>query len=114
VELSSLTKEDFKKILTEPKNALTKQYKALLQTEDIKLTFTEDGIDKIAEIACEVNQKTEDIGARRLHTVLEKLLEDVSFEASELDSKEVVINADYVKSKLSTIIKDVDLSRYIL
>jgi ATP-dependent HslUV protease ATP-binding subunit HslU len=78
VELSSLTKEDFKRILTEPKNALTKQYKALLQTENIKLTFTEDGIDKIAEIACEVNQKTEDIGARRLHTVLEKLLEDVS------------------------------------
>lgn len=114
VELDPLTQEDFVRILTEPKNALIKQYTELLATEGVKLTFTEDGVKEIARIAALVNSKTENIGARRLHTVMEKLLQDISFEAPDLAGTEVVIDADYVKKKLADIAADEDLSRYIL
>jgi len=114
VELSSLGKEEFVRILTEPDNALIKQYIALLSTEGVELEFTEDGIVEIAEIAQQVNEKTENIGARRLHTVMEKLLEDISFNASELKGQKIVIDAKMVREKLSEILKSEDLSRYIL
>ncbi|MGC8938743.1 MAG: AAA family ATPase, partial [Thermodesulfovibrio sp.] len=114
VELSSLGKEEFVRILTEPDNALIKQYIALLATENVHLEFTSDGIEEIAEIAQQVNEKTENIGARRLHTVMEKLLEDISFNASELSGQKIVIDAKFVREKLSEIIKSEDLSRYIL
>lgn len=114
VELEPLGKEEFVRILTEPNNALIKQYTALLSTEDVILEFTEDSIDEIASIAAYVNEKTENIGARRLHTVLEKLLEDVSFEAPERKNGKLVIDRQYVRDKLSDIVKDEDLSRYIL
>ena len=114
VELSSLTEADFKRILTEPTNALLKQYKALLATEGVTIDFTEDAIERLAQVACEVNEQTENIGARRLHTIMEKLLEDLSFEAPELTEKNVVINADYVNEKLGGIIKNRDLSQFIL
>jgi len=114
VELDSLTTEDFKRILTEPRNALTKQYIAMLATDGVKLEFTPDGIEEIAAIATLVNERTEDIGARRLHTLLEKVLEDVSFEAPDAGPRRVVVDAAYVRDRLKDIIKDVDLSRYIL
>ncbi|MEK7822976.1 MAG: ATP-dependent protease ATPase subunit HslU [Nitrospirota bacterium] len=116
VELDALGKNEFLRILQEPKNALIKQYIALIGTEGVKIKFTGDSIEEIASIAAEVNEKTENIGARRLHTVLEKLLEDISFEAPDSDRKngELVIDAKYVKEKLSDIVKDEDLSRYIL
>lgn len=114
VELDALGKEEFIKILTEPYNALIKQYTALLSTEDVTLDFTEDSIDEIASIAAHVNEKTENIGARRLHTVLEKLLEDISFEAPEKKNGKLVIDKKYVRDKLNEIVKDEDLSRYIL
>ncbi len=114
VELDPLTKEDFIRILTEPRNALTKQYIALLQTEGVELKFTDDAIAEIAEIACVVNERTENIGARRLHTIMEKLLEDISFNSDIYKGKNVIIDAQYVREKLSSIIKDIDLSRYIL
>ncbi|MCS7163747.1 MAG: ATP-dependent protease ATPase subunit HslU [Thermodesulfovibrio sp.] len=114
VELSSLGKEEFVRILTEPDNALIKQYIALLATEDVHLEFTKDAIEEIAEIAQQVNEKTENIGARRLHTVMEKLLEDISFNASELKGQKIIIDAKFVREKLSEIIKSEDLSRYIL
>ncbi len=114
VELDPLGKDEFVKILTEPYNALIKQYTALLFTELIEINFTKDAIDEIADIAAYVNEKTENIGARRLHTVLEKLLEDISFEAPEKKNGRLTINRDYVKGKLSDIVKDEDLSRYIL
>ncbi|WP_297211528.1 ATP-dependent protease ATPase subunit HslU [Thermodesulfovibrio sp.] len=114
VELSSLGKEEFIKILTEPDNALIKQYIALLSTEGVKLEFTKDGIAEIAEISQHVNEKTENIGARRLHTVMEKLLEDISFNASELTGQTIKIDAKFVREKLSEIVKSEDLSRYIL
>lgn len=114
VELSSLGKEEFIKILTEPDNALIKQYIALLSTEGVKLEFTKDGIAEIAEISQHINEKTENIGARRLHTVMEKLLEDISFNASELSGQTVKIDAKFVREKLSEIVKSEDLSRYIL
>jgi ATP-dependent HslUV protease ATP-binding subunit HslU len=114
VELQSLGKEDFVRILTEPHNALIKQYTALLETEDVKLEFTEDAIDEIADIAVTVNEKTENIGARRLHTVIERLLEDISFDAPEMKDEEIVIDRQYVRKKLSDVVKDEDLSRYIL
>ncbi len=114
VELKPLTKEDFIRILKEPKNALIKQYKALLETEEINLEFTDDAIEKIAEIAEKINKETENIGARRLHTLLEKLLEDISFEAPDIESKDITIDANYVAEKLSDIVEDRDLSRYIL
>ncbi len=114
VELESLGKDDFVRILTEPHNALIKQYTALLETEDVKLEFTEDAIDEIADIAVTVNEKTENIGARRLHTVIEKLLEDISFDAPEMKDEKIVIDRQYVRKKLSDVVKDEDLSRYIL
>lgn len=114
VELEDLGKEEFLRILTEPKNALIKQYKALLETEGIKMRFENDSIEAIAEIAVQVNKRTQNIGARRLHTVMEKLVEDVSFDASDMNGAEVVINAKYVQDKLQAIAKDEDMSRYIL
>jgi ATP-dependent HslUV protease ATP-binding subunit HslU len=114
VELDALGKDEFVRILTEPYNALIKQYTALLFTEQIAIDFTEDAIDEIADIAAYVNEKTENIGARRLHTVLEKLLEDISFEAPEKKNGQLTIDRGYVKDKLIDIVKDEDLSRYIL
>ena len=114
VELEDLGKEEFLRILTEPKNALIKQYKALLETEGIKMRFESDSVEAIAEIAVQVNKRTQNIGARRLHTVMEKLVEDVSFDASDMNGAEVVIDAKYVQDKLQAIAKDEDMSRYIL
>lgn len=114
VELDSLTKEDFKKILLEPKNALIKQYVALLEVENIKVEFQEDAIDTIAELAQKVNENTENIGARRLHTILEKVVEDISFDVEKYRGKTVKIDAKYVKEKLEDVVKSRDLSKYIL
>ncbi len=114
VELSSLGQEDFVRILTEPKNALVKQYAALLATEDIHLGFGDDAVREIARMAAEVNERTENIGARRLHTILERLLDDISFAAPEMQGKDVAIDAQYVRERLMPILKDEDLSRYIL
>jgi ATP-dependent HslUV protease ATP-binding subunit HslU len=114
VELSSLGKEDFVRILTEPKNALIRQYGALLETEGVHLTFTDDSVEEIALIAADVNERTENIGARRLHTVLERLLDEISFTAPEMKDKEVVVDAQYVRERLAPILKNEDLSRYIL
>jgi ATP-dependent HslUV protease ATP-binding subunit HslU len=114
VELDNLKVEDFVQILTEPKNALTKQYISLLETEGIKVEFSDDAIKEIAKLATEVNQTTDNIGARRLHTILEKLLEDLSFEASDITLEKVVITPEYVREKLQGIVEDRDLSRYIL
>jgi len=114
VELKSLGKEDFVRILTEPKNALVLQYKALLKTEGIDLLFKDDSISAIADIATEVNERTENIGARRLHTVMERLLDEILFNASELSDQEIIIDAKYVYEKLKDIKDDEDLSRYIL
>ncbi len=114
VELNSLTQEDFARILTEPENALVTQYKALMATEDIELVFEDDAISEIARIAFEVNSRTENIGARRLHTVMERLLEEVSFEAPDISPQTIKITANYVREKLSDILEDQDLSRFIL
>jgi ATP-dependent HslUV protease ATP-binding subunit HslU len=114
VELKSLTQEDLIRILKEPKNALIKQYIALLETEGIKLTFTEDALEEIARFAARVNETTENIGARRLHTMLEKILEEISFAGPDLKKKTVKIDALYVRNQLAEIVKDQDLSRYIL
>ncbi len=114
VELASLKEEDFRRILVEPKNALLKQYQALLATEGVELTFTDDAIYRIAQMACEVNEQTENIGARRLHTLMEKLLEQISFDAPELEEKNIIIDAEYVEKKLSEITESRDLSRFIL
>jgi len=114
VELESLTKSDFVRILTEPNNALIKQYRALLETEGMDLSFTDDAVAEIAEIASLVNQRMENIGARRLHTVLERLLDEISFEAPDRSERKIVIDAGYVRKKLAEIIQDEDLSRYIL
>ncbi len=117
VELNALTVADFVRILTEPNASLTEQYQALLDTEGLTLTFTEDGIKRIAEIAWQVNERTENIGARRLHTVMERLLEEISFQGGEMtceDGKQISIDADYVNSHLETLASDEDLSRYIL
>ncbi|OHB83147.1 MAG: HslU--HslV peptidase ATPase subunit [Planctomycetes bacterium RIFCSPHIGHO2_02_FULL_38_41] len=114
VELDDLGKAEFLLILTEPKNALIKQYKALLETEGIKVRFENDAVEAIADIAVQVNKRTQNIGARRLHTVMEKLVEDASFDAPDMNGAEIVINAKYVHDKLQAIAKDEDLSRYIL
>lgn len=114
VELASLSEEDFVKILVEPNNALLKQYQALLATEGIQVEFSDDAIKRIANIATEVNQETENIGARRLHTILEKLLEDLSFEAPDINLEKITITPSYVDEKLQTIAKNRDLSQYIL
>jgi ATP-dependent HslUV protease ATP-binding subunit HslU len=114
VELDSLTVEDFVRILTEPQNALIKQYIALLETEGIKLTFQDDAVQEVARFAARVNEGTENIGARRLHTIMEKLLDDISFEGPDLKKKTIRIDAAYVQKMLAEIVKDQDLSRYIL
>ncbi len=114
VELQSLTKDDFKRILTEPQNALTRQYYSLLMTEGVSLRFTEDGIEEIAAFTSVLNDDMENIGARRLHTIMEKLLEDISYDAPELKGEQFVIDSDYVKNKLRDIVKNRDLSRFIL
>jgi len=114
VELEALTAEDFVRILTEPNASLTEQYKALLATEGVDLSFTADGIKRIAELGFQVNEKTENIGARRLHTILEKLLEEISFTAPDRMEKQVVIDATYVETHLTEFADDEDLSRYIL
>jgi ATP-dependent HslUV protease ATP-binding subunit HslU len=114
VELESLTIEDFKRILVEPKNSLVKQYLALMETEGVKLEFTKDSIDAVANFAARVNQNTEDIGARRLHTIMERLLDEISFEGPDLEPKNKTIDAAYVELMLADTVKDQDLSRYIL
>ncbi len=114
VELDDLGQEEFRRILTEPDNALTKQYQALMATEGVQIEYSEDGIDQLAESAYRVNQETENIGARRLHTVMEKVFEDISFHASEMPGQSVMINKAHVDSCLAEIIKDQDLSKFIL
>jgi ATP-dependent HslUV protease ATP-binding subunit HslU len=114
VELKSLSVEDFIRILKEPKNALAKQYTALLETEGIKLVLTDDALEEVAKFAASVNERAENIGARRLHTIMEKLLEEVSFEGPDLKKKTVRVDANYVRKQLADIVKDQDLSRYIL
>jgi len=114
VELKDLGKEEFIRILTEPKNALIKQYTALLKTEEVNLQFKKDAIDEITDIAVKINKRSQSIGARRLHTVMEKLLEDASFDAPDLKDKDIVVNAEYVKDKMKDIVKDEDLTKYIL
>ena len=114
VELQSLTVEDFIKILTEPKSSLTKQYIALLETEGVKLEFTPEALAEVANFAFKVNEGTENIGARRLHTIMERVLDKISFEAPDLTEKDIVVDADYVIKNLADIVKDQDLSRYIL
>ncbi|MEH0834648.1 HslU--HslV peptidase ATPase subunit [Pectobacterium cacticida] len=114
VELQALTTEDFERILTEPSASLTEQYKALMATEGVTISFTPDGIRRIAEAAWQVNERTENIGARRLHTVMERLIEDVSYDASEMTGQSVTIDADYVHNHLDELVADEDLSRFIL
>jgi ATP-dependent HslUV protease ATP-binding subunit HslU len=114
VELDSLGKADLVRILTEPENALIKQYTALMETESVKVNFKEDGISEIAEMAALINERTENIGARRLYTMMEKLLDEISFDAPEMTGKNMVIDARYVREKLSGFVEDEDLSRYIL
>jgi ATP-dependent HslUV protease ATP-binding subunit HslU len=114
VELDALGREDFIRILTEPKSALVKQYTALLATEGVALSFTRDAVERIADFATIVNERTENIGARRLHTVMEKLLDEVSFEAPDLRDRQIAIDAGYVDRMLADIVKNEDLSRYIL
>jgi ATP-dependent HslUV protease ATP-binding subunit HslU len=114
VELSALSEEDFIRILTEPKNALTKQYSALLGTEGLSVQFAQDAIHEIARLAVEVNSTTENIGARRLATLLERVLDEVSFEAPDMDGVQVDIDASYVRRAVADIVKDQDLTRYVL
>jgi ATP-dependent HslUV protease ATP-binding subunit HslU len=114
VELEALTVDDLKRILTQPKNSLIKQYQALLNTEGISLNFTEDAIEKLARMTEEINQSTENIGARRLHTLLEKLLEEISFLGNELEEKNQNIDSDFVASKLSGLVQDQNLRQYVL
>ena len=114
VELAALTADDFERILSEPQSALTKQYTALLATEGVTLEFTADGVVRLAEIAFQVNERTENIGARRLHTVLERLLDEISFEAADKGGQHYRIDAAYVDGHLGSLVKDEDLSRYIL
>ena len=114
VELNALNEDDFKRILKEPDNSLIKQYKALLKTENVDLEFSEDGIDMIANLAYEVNSKVENIGARRLHTIIERVLDEISFTATDRGGEKIKIDANYVKSNLGDIVKDTDLSKFIL
>ena len=114
VELEALTSEDFKRILKEPDNSLIKQYNALLKTDNVDLDFTEDGIDTIANLATEVNSSVENIGARRLHTIIEKVLDEISFTATDRGGEKIIINSDYVNKNLGQLVKDTDLSKFIL
>jgi ATP-dependent HslUV protease ATP-binding subunit HslU len=114
VELSALNEDDFKRILKEPDNSLIKQYRALLKTENVELEFTEDGIDLLAKLSAEVNESVENIGARRLHTIIEKVLEDISFNASDKSGEKIIIDKLYVQNNLGDLVKDTDLSKFIL
>ena len=114
VELDALNSEDFKRILKEPDNSLIKQYKALLNTENVDLDFTDDGIDTIANIANEVNSTVENIGARRLHTIIERVLEEISFTATDRSGEKITIDSDYIKKNIGELVKDTDLSKFIL
>ena len=114
VELADLTKEDFVRILTEPQNALTKQTVALLETEGVQVTFTDDSIDAMAQIAYDVNRRSQNIGARRLYTILEKVFETISFDAPELPEKKVTVDGKFVRDRLADVLKDEDLSKFIL
>jgi ATP-dependent HslUV protease ATP-binding subunit HslU len=114
VELSSLSQEDFVRILAEPRNSLVRQYTELLRTEGVELEFKEDGIRALADFAARVNQQTDDIGARRLQTVMEKMLEDLSFDAPDLASTRHVVDESFVRERLEDLVQDEDLSRYIL
>ena len=114
VELDALNSDDFKRILKEPDNSLIKQYKALLKTENVDLEFSEDGIDTIANLAYEVNSKIENIGARRLHTIIEKILDEISFTATDRAGEKIVINKEYINKNLDNLVKDTDLSKFIL
>jgi len=114
VELEALSSDDFKRILTEPRASLTEQYTALMKTEDVNVEFTEDGIQQIADAAWQVNETTENIGARRLHTVMERLMDEISFDATEKSGSSLTVDSDYVRSKLGELVEDEDLSRFIL
>jgi ATP-dependent HslUV protease ATP-binding subunit HslU len=114
VELTDLTKEDFVRILTEPRNALTKQTAALLGTEGVEVVFTDDAIDQMAQMAYDVNRRSQNIGARRLYTILEKVFESLSFDAPDLPLKQVTITSEYVRQRLEDVVKDEDLSKFIL
>jgi ATP-dependent HslUV protease ATP-binding subunit HslU len=114
VELSALTAHDFVRILTEPNASLTEQYVALLKTEGVAVSFTEEGIERIAQAAWKVNERTENIGARRLHTVMEKLMEEISYDASEKSGESLIVDASYVDDHLEKLVDDEDLSRFIL
>ena len=114
VELDPLTSSDFKRILKEPDNSLIKQYKALLKTENVDLEFTEDGINTIANIATEVNSSVENIGARRLHTIIERVLDEISFTATDKSGEKIVVDSDYINKNLGELTKDTDLSKFIL
>jgi ATP-dependent HslUV protease ATP-binding subunit HslU len=114
VELQDLTKDDFVRILHEPKNSLTRQQTELLRTEGVDVTFTDDAIDAMAQIAFDVNRQTQNIGARRLYTIMERVFETISFDAPDMPEKRVKITADYVRQRLSDVVKDEDLARFIL
>ena len=114
VELAALTRDDFRRILTEPENSLVRQYKALLGTEEVTLDFAEEAIDALADLAAEINSSVENIGARRLHTVMEKLLEEISFTATDRGGETIVIDAQYVQTQVADLAKDTDLSKFIL
>ena len=114
VELDALNSDDFKRILKEPDNSLIKQYKALLKTENVDLEFSEDGIDMIANLAYEVNSKVENIGARRLHTIIERVLDEISFTATDRGGEKIIIDKNYVETNLGDLVKDTDLSKFIL
>ena len=114
VELKALTEEDFKRILKEPDNSLIKQYKALLKTENVDLEFSDDGIDMLAKLSTEINSTVENIGARRLHTIIEKVLDEISFTASDKSGQKIKIDREYVKKNLGELVKDTDLSKFIL
>ncbi len=114
VELDPLGEEDFRRILTEPENSLTRQYQALLATEEVAVEFSEDGLDELARVAQAVNQQTENIGARRLHTILERVLEGISFEAPERSGSALTVDRAYVQAQLQDVLQDQNLSRFIL
>ena len=114
VELDALNSEDFKRILKEPDNSLIKQYKALLKTENVDLEFSDDGIDTIANLASEVNSSVENIGARRLHTIIERVLDEISFTATDRSGEKIIINKNYINKNLDNLVKDTDLSKFIL
>ena len=114
MELKALNEDDFKRILKEPDNSLIKQYKALLKTEDVNLEFSEDGIDMLAKISAEVNSSVENIGARRLHTIIEKVLDDISFNATDKAGETITVDKKFVQDNLGNLVKDTDLSKFIL